>query len=183
MNTEPQYIYYNETDGTWQPCTLADLANLNNPALPICPLNPDGTPGPQTTYAAISNRAISRATLNADTAPAQNLWHKKHPLHTILPFLRPLNTEQNLNYTLNYLRYLINIGIYSGSIYSVYQATRPTPVKEYKLVKTGQYSVANVEIDRTPDPMPTPLVILLGLLLGFAIITTIQFFTKPSTKK
>ena len=183
MSTEPQYLYYNETDGTWQPCTLEDLATINNPALPICPLNPDGTPGPQTTYATISNRTTARATLNADRAPAQDLWHKKHQLSTILPFLRRLNTEQNINYTLNYLRTLLNLGIYSGSIYSVYQATRPTPVKEHQRVKTGQYSVEVIEIDRTPAPMPTPLVILLGLLLGFAIITTLQFLTKPSTKK
>lgn len=183
MNTEPQYLYYNETDGTWQPCTLADLANLNNPDLPICPLNPDGTPGPQTTYAAISNRAIARATLNADKLPAQNLWHKKHPLHTILPFLRPLNTEQNLNYTLNYIRAIINLGINLISIGLVYKLTRPIPVKDYKLVKTGDFSVKNVEIDLTPPAMHPMLVILIGLLIGCTIIFILQHLTKPSTRK
>ena len=183
MTTNPQYIYYNETDGTWQPATLEELAAINNPELPICPLNPDSTPGPQTTYAAISNRAIARATLNADKLPAQDIWHRRINLSAYLPFLRRLNTEQNLNYTLNYIRAIINLGINLISIGLVYKLTRPTPVKDYKLVKTGDFRVESVEIDLTPPAMNPLLVILLGLLIGCTIIILLQFLTKPSTRK
>lgn len=153
MTTNPQYIYYNETDGTWQPATLEELAAINNPELPICPLNADGTPGPQTTYAAISNRAIARASLNADNAAKKNTI----PRHTHHSAPHHSNTEQNLNYTLNYIRAVFNLCIIGSSIGAVY-ALAP----------------------RSMNPM---LIILLGLLVALLEIVILQVITKPSAKK
>lgn len=160
MTTNPQYLYYNETDGAWQPITLEELATIDNPELPICPLNADGTPGPQTTYAAISNRAIARATLSADKAPAQDIWHRRVNLSACLPFLRRLNTEQNINYTLNYIRAIINLSIVSGCIVAV----------------SGMRLFSN-------RPTPLALSIFLGILLGMIIIFILQLFTKPTSKQ
>ena len=56
MTATPQYIYYDETEGTWYPATLEELADINNPDLPICRLNADNSFGPLTTYGAIRKR-------------------------------------------------------------------------------------------------------------------------------
>lgn len=64
------YIYYNRTENEWTPATLEELAMLNEPNLPVCELNPDGTPGPQTTYAALETRtAATAATPKQKTTP------------------------------------------------------------------------------------------------------------------
>lgn len=63
------YIYYNRTENEWTPATLEELAMLNEPNLPVCELNPDGTPGPQTTYAALEN--LSRQPRPIPAPPAQ----------------------------------------------------------------------------------------------------------------
>lgn len=49
MNTN--YIYYNEISQEWEPITLEELAMRDDESTLICPLNEDGTPGNQLTYA------------------------------------------------------------------------------------------------------------------------------------
>ena len=69
MNTQ-NYLYYDTTDNEWKPATLEELAMLNEPNLPVCEINPDGTPGPQTTYSALETRtAATAATLKQKNTP------------------------------------------------------------------------------------------------------------------
>ena len=60
MNTN--YIYYNEISQEWEPITLEELAMRDDESTLICPLNEDGTPGNQLTYAELLKQ----------TAPKQN---------------------------------------------------------------------------------------------------------------
>lgn len=46
-----QYLYFNELSGEWEPITLEELAMRDDESTLICPLNEDGTPGKQLTYA------------------------------------------------------------------------------------------------------------------------------------
>ena len=56
MAATSQYLCYDETEETWYPVTLAELAAINNPELLVCPINADGSFGSITTYAAIRKR-------------------------------------------------------------------------------------------------------------------------------
>ena len=49
MNTN--FIYYNEITQEWESITLDELAMRDDESTLICPLNEDGTPGKQLTYA------------------------------------------------------------------------------------------------------------------------------------
>lgn len=49
MNTN--FIYYNEIAQEWESITLDELAMRDDESTLICPLNEDGTPGKQITYA------------------------------------------------------------------------------------------------------------------------------------
>lgn len=56
MNTN-QYLYFDELSREWKPTTLAELAVINDPDLRVCPVDADGNPGQQTTYAQITRSA------------------------------------------------------------------------------------------------------------------------------
>ena len=101
MNTDQQYLYFDELSSTWQPATLSQIVALNNPDLGICPLNADGTPGPQTTYAALMKKTAAQNNWSKPTTAAAPHTGAQATRHT-----SPLSpdTERNINYTCNYLR-------------------------------------------------------------------------------
>lgn len=153
MNTDPQYLYFDEPSNTWQPTTLSQIVAINNPDLAICPLNADGTPGPQTTYAALMKKTA-----------AQNNWSKPTTTaapHTGAPATRhtsPLapDTERNINYTCNYLRATLSVLIFL--LFASAGATLAEP--------------------RKPE-----IGLLIGLILGLAAVIILTLLTKPSTPK
>lgn len=108
MNTTPQYLYYDENNQQWLPATMADLAALNLPELAVCPLNPDGTTGPQTTYADISKKQVAK---NRWNKPAASLTEHTPGNHSKATTPSP-DTEYNINYTCNFIRASLGILIF-----------------------------------------------------------------------
>lgn len=108
MNTDQQYLYFDELSNTWLPATLSQIVALNNPDLGICPLNADGTPGPQTTYAALMKKTAAQNNWSKPTTASAHTGAQS-PRHT-----SPLSpdTERNINYTCNYLRATLSVLIF-----------------------------------------------------------------------
>lgn len=63
MNTN--YIYYNEISQEWETITLEELAMRDDESTLICPLNEDGTPGNQLTYAELLKQTAPKQITSA----------------------------------------------------------------------------------------------------------------------
>ncbi|MBR5876488.1 MAG: hypothetical protein IKZ10_06575 [Akkermansia sp.] len=85
MNTN--FIYYNEIAQEWEPITLEELAMRDDESTLICPLNEDGTPGKQLTYA-----ELLKQTAPKQITPAKAL--KPIPVPPPTPEPAPAPEEQ-----------------------------------------------------------------------------------------
>ncbi|MBR5213665.1 MAG: hypothetical protein IKV92_05330 [Akkermansia sp.] len=156
---ETQYLYFDDLSNEWLPATLSQIAALDNPDLPICPLKVDGTPGPQTTYAAILKRttAFQRPSSGSATTGSTNTaghGHKAHTSHACGPVGE--ETEYNINYTCNYLRAAISLLV-------------------FLLFTSAGITLA--------DPRNPEIGLLIGLILGIIALLILKLLTKPSTQK
>lgn len=85
MNTN--FLYYNEITQEWEPITLEELAMRDDESTLICPLNEDGTPGKQLTYA-----ELLKQTAPKKNTPAKAL--KPIPVPPPTPEPAPAPKEQ-----------------------------------------------------------------------------------------
>lgn len=156
---EQQYLYFDDLNNAWLPATLSQLAAIDNPDLTICPLKADGTPGPQTTYAALLKRTTafqrpsSSPATTGSTHTAGNS-HKPHTSHASAPV--NAETEYNINYTCNYLRAAISLLV-------------------FLLFTSAGITLA--------DPRNPEIGLIIGLIIGLLALLILKLLTKPSTQK
>ena len=146
MNTE-KYMYYDELSTEWKYADLQELARMDNPSLLVCPVDADGNRGKQTTYAVIGKK------LTAETKPT----HSNHKGgNTQSAFGK--DTEFNINYSLNYIRYALAINtflIFSGVGYAI----------------------------ATPFVKKTGLAVSISLLTAVIAVTSVYFAAKYNVPK
>lgn len=155
---EQQYLYFDALSNDWLPATLSQLAAIDNPDLAICPLKADGTPGPQTTYAALLKRttAFQRPSSSPATTGSTHTAnsHKAHTSHAGAPV--NAETEYNINYTCNYLRAAISLLV-------------------FLLFTSAGITLTN---PRNPE-----IGLIIGLIIGLLALLILKLLTKPSSQK
>lgn len=107
MKTQ-SFMYYDTVAAEWKPATLEELAMLDDPSLAVCPLNPDGSPGQQTTYAQIE-RASRPAPVATKTPAQQPVPAKNAPTEKG----SPANNDMLLRYTLRYIAGVLTFFVFA----------------------------------------------------------------------
>lgn len=100
MNTN-HYLYFDELSREWKPTTLAELAVFNDPDLRVCPVDADGNPGQQTTYAQITRSARPLPAIPKKPLPQPEPAHAAPAAPPAAPSLS--SNDLLIRYTMRYI--------------------------------------------------------------------------------